>query len=61
MYTLNEIPLSGKAEQKEIHWRSVDFVFRYQAVGAEQMFQFAKQLLGCWCTHKKYLIQMLSN
>lgn len=35
MYTLNEIPLSGKAEQKEIHWMSVDFVFRYQAVGAQ--------------------------
>lgn len=25
MYALNEIPLSGKPEQKEIHWMNVDF------------------------------------
>lgn len=43
---------AGRTEGEEIHWKSVDFVFKYQAVDAQQVFQFAKQLLGRWCTQK---------
>lgn len=37
---LNEIPLC-EWKETENHGRSVDFVFRYQAVGTQKMCQFA--------------------
>lgn len=63
MYTLNEIPLSGKSEQKAMHWMNVDFVFRYRAVGAHLNASVCKATSGplVHAGKKKKKIQMLSN